>query len=74
MQKLIELYEMVSLNESVLQGLEKQNILKATIALKVFERAMLTFSTNPPEPQPADSFPSTEVWLRAALGAPQLQD
>jgi hypothetical protein len=40
MQKLIEFYEMVSLNDAVLCGSERMAILKARLALNVFERAM----------------------------------
>jgi hypothetical protein len=40
MQKLIELYEMVSLNDTALRGSEKTAILKAQLALRMFERAI----------------------------------
>jgi len=43
MQKLIEFYEMVSLNEATLRGSEKTAILKARLALRIFERAMKSF-------------------------------
>ena len=43
MQKLIEFYEMVSLNEATLRGSEKTAILKARLALKMFERTMKSF-------------------------------
>ena len=43
MQKLIEFYEMVSLNEATLPGNEKTAILKARLALRMFERAMKSF-------------------------------
>ena len=43
MQKLIEFYEMVSLNDAALRGSEKTAILKARLALKMFERAMESF-------------------------------
>jgi hypothetical protein len=46
MQKLIELYEMVSLNDTALRGSEKTAILKAQLALRMFERAMDGFK-NP---------------------------
>jgi hypothetical protein len=37
MQKVIEFYEMVSLNDAALRGSEKTAILKARLALKMFE-------------------------------------
>jgi hypothetical protein len=40
MQELIEFYEMASLNDAALRGSEKAAILKARIALRMFERAM----------------------------------
>jgi len=43
MQQLIEFYEMVSLNDYALRGNEKMAILKARLALHVFEQAMETF-------------------------------
>jgi hypothetical protein len=43
MQKLIEFYEMVSLNEATLPGSEKTAILRARLALRIFERAMKSF-------------------------------
>ena len=43
MQELIEFYEMVSLNDAALRGSEKTAILKARLALKMFERAMESF-------------------------------
>jgi len=43
MQELIEFYEMVSLNDAALSGSEKAAILKARLALKMFERAMESF-------------------------------
>jgi hypothetical protein len=51
MQKLIEFYEMVSLNGAALRGSERMAILKARLALNVFERAMGSFkrvSTDAP--------------------------
>ena len=45
MQQLIEFYEMVSLNDAALHGSEKTAILKARLALNMFERAMATFKT-----------------------------
>jgi hypothetical protein len=43
MQKLIEFYEMVSLNDAALRGSERTTILKARLALRMFERAMESF-------------------------------
>ena len=43
MQKLIEFYEMVSLNEATLRGSEKTAILKARLTLRMFERTMKSF-------------------------------
>ena len=43
MQKLIEFYEMVSLNDAALRGDEKTAILKAHHALRMFEQAMESF-------------------------------
>ena len=43
MQKLIEFYEMVSLNDAALRGDEKTAILKARQALRMFEQAMESF-------------------------------
>ena len=43
MQKLIEFYEMVSLDDAALRGSEKTAILKARLALRMFERAMESF-------------------------------
>ena len=39
-QKLIEFYEMVSMNDAALRDSEKADILKARLALRMFERAM----------------------------------
>jgi hypothetical protein len=46
MEKLFELYEMVSMNDSVLRGTEKQMIQQARMAMRVFERAMRSFSAQ----------------------------
>ena len=43
MQQMIEFYEMVSMNDACLQGTEKLAIMKARLALQMFERAMQTF-------------------------------
>jgi hypothetical protein len=43
MEKLIELYEMVSLNEAALRGSENAALLKARLALDLFEQAMEGF-------------------------------
>ena len=45
MQQLIEFYEMVSMNDAALRGDEKMAILKARLALNMFERAMQSFKT-----------------------------
>ena len=45
MQQLIEFYEMVSMNDAALRGDEKMAILKARLALGMFERAMQSFKT-----------------------------
>ena len=56
MQQMIEFYEMVSLNDAALRGSEKTAILKARLALNMFERAMATFKTASAEtPAAADS-------------------
>lgn len=49
MQKLIELYEMVSLNDAALRSSEKLEILKARRALDIFERTMENFKTISPD-------------------------
>ena len=43
MQQLIEFYEMVSMNDAALSGNEKTAVLKARLALNMFERAMESF-------------------------------
>ncbi len=61
MQKLIEFYEMVTLNDAALRGSEKTAILKARLALSMFERAMESFkraSTGAP--------PVTRGWFPMA--------
>ena len=45
MQKLIEFYEMVSINEAALRGSESAALLKARLALKMFEEAMSVLKT-----------------------------
>jgi hypothetical protein len=45
MQRLIEFYEMVSLNDAALRGSERIAILKARLALNMFERAMVSFKS-----------------------------
>ncbi len=42
MEKLIEFYEMVALNDAALRGSEKMAILKAQLALSMFKRSMQT--------------------------------
>ena len=46
MQQMVELYEMVSMNDASLRGTEKLAILKARLALQMFERAMQSFKTE----------------------------
>lgn len=46
MQKLIEFYEMVSLNEAALRGSENAALLKARHALNMFEQAMEALKTT----------------------------
>jgi hypothetical protein len=50
MEKLIELYEMASLNTAALRDNEKLAILKAKLALNTFERAMDSFKKAAAEP------------------------
>ena len=45
MEKLIEFYEMVSLNNAALSGTEKKAIRRARRSLRMFERAMENFRT-----------------------------
>ena len=45
MQKLIELYEMASMNEAALRGSENAALLKARHALNMFEQAMEALKT-----------------------------
>ena len=63
MQKMIELYEMVSLNlnDAALRGSEKAAILKAQLALSMFERAMDSFKRAAGE-----SLAAAEAELRLA--------
>jgi hypothetical protein len=49
MQQMIEFYEMVSMNDAALRGSEKTAILKARLALRMFERAMQTFKAETAE-------------------------
>ena len=46
MQQMIELYEMVSMNDASLREPEKLAILKARLALQMFERAMQNFKSE----------------------------
>jgi hypothetical protein len=50
MERLIELYEMASLNNAALHDNEKLAILKAKLALNIFERAMDSFKKAAAEP------------------------
>ena len=56
MQQLIEFYEMVSLNDAALRGSEKTAILKARLALNMFQRAMRDFK-EASAPMPAAAEP-----------------
>jgi hypothetical protein len=58
MQQMIEFYEMISMNDAALRGPEKLAILKARLALRLFERAMQYFK--------AESAPAPVVTLKAA--------
>jgi len=46
MQKLLEFYEMISLNDANLRDSEKLAILKARRALRLFQQAMESFKTD----------------------------
>ncbi len=46
MLPLMELFDMVSLNEAVLSDTERQALLKARLALGIFERAMQRFKSE----------------------------
>ena len=62
MQKLVELYEMVSLNDAALSGYEKTAILKARHALRIFELAMESFKAVSSEaPSAAERTPSRKA-------------
>ena len=50
MEKLIEFYEIVSLNQATLRDNERAAILRATVALNMFERAMESFRRAAAEP------------------------
>ena len=50
MQQMIEFYEMVSMNDAALRGPEKMAILKARLALQMFERAMQNFKAETAAP------------------------
>lgn len=49
MQKLIEFYEMASLNAAALDDKEKMAIVEARRGLRLFARAMENFKTGPVE-------------------------
>lgn len=56
MQQLIEFYEMVSLNDAALRDSERAAILKARLALRMFERAIESFKTSSTQAtQPAEA-------------------
>jgi hypothetical protein len=68
MEKLFELYEMVSMNDSVLRGTEKQMIQQARMAMRVFERAMRGFSAqaaHPPSEVESQATPETHLRMVA---------
>jgi len=52
MQQMLELYEMISMNDASLRGTEKLAILKARLALQMFERAMENFKAQSVEDKP----------------------
>jgi hypothetical protein len=60
MEKLIEFYEMVSLNDADLRPDEKMAILRARRGLRLFARAMEDFKRGSTDPWPV------EVGLRIA--------
>ena len=49
MQQVIEFYLIVSLNDAALRDSERIAILKARLALRMFERAMESFKTRSAE-------------------------
>jgi hypothetical protein len=55
MQKLIELYEMVSLNSDALHASERAAIIEAGRALGTFERAMESFKRDATGPSIAEA-------------------
>jgi hypothetical protein len=65
MTQLIELYEMVALNERALDQTERRSILKARLALAMFERAMRGFQAGSCEPAVGSLAVSDQ---RAAVG------
>ena len=54
-QQMIELYEMVSMNDAALRGSERTAILKARLALRMFERAMESFRQASASDTPAQN-------------------
>jgi len=61
MTKLIEFYEIVSLNDAALDDAEKTALLQARQALRMFERAMVTFKRASVEPPPV-----SQSWFKKA--------
>ena len=61
MQKLIEFYEMAAMNDAALRDSEKTAILRARLALSMFERAMESF-----QPAPAEATAVGDSWLQMA--------
>ena len=55
MQNLIELYEMVSMNDAALLGVEKMAFLRAQFALGMFVQAMQAFKRASAEQAPPEA-------------------
>ena len=76
MERLFELYEMVSMNASALRETERLTILKAQAALQMFEAAMASFSQEseqtPGDPGTCDVSP--EIYQVAYPAAAILHD
>jgi hypothetical protein len=54
MHELIEFYEMISVNDAALCSSEKTALLKARLALRMFERAMKNFKAVSAPPAEAE--------------------
>ena len=76
MERLFELYEMVSMNSSALREAERLTILKAQAALQMFEEAMASFSLEssqtPADPGTCDEY--TDIYEVAYPAAAVLHD